>query len=856
MVEDGTKDFFISYNKADRGWAEWIAWQLNAEGYSVILQAWDFRPGGNFVLQMDEAITHTKRTILLLSPNYLDLKAVYSHAEWAASFTKDPAGQKGILLPIRVRKCKPTGLLATITYIDIVDLNATDARNAILAGVRQSRALPTIEPHFPGTVASPLPPVPSFPGEWPEVWQVPYRRNPFFTGREELLARLHEQLATKGTTALSQASAISGLGGIGKTQTALEYAYRYERDYRYVLWVSAEKEDVLRAELTQLAASLKIAGYDPQNQPQTIELFKRWLAQQPNWLLILDNADDLQMASKYLPYGNRIQGHILLTTRASTGGAFAQILEVEKMEHDEGTLLLLRRANLLPENAPLEQASQQDRANAQAIVTALDGLPLALDQAGAYIDEMSISLSSYLTLYQKRRTALLAHRGQLPPGHSETVATTWNISFQQVEQTNPAAADLLRLCAFLSPDAIPETILTEGASVFGRRLKVLVSDAIEFNKAIQLLRHYSLIRRNPEANTLSIHRLVQAVIQDTQSPKERRIWSEQAVRAVNAVFPSESWLPIQPLLPHALACANLIDQFQYEFSEASRLLDRTATYLQDAGRYKEAEPLFERALAIDEKMQGAEHPVTGIRLNNLAELYREQGKYEEALPLYERALVISEKMQGAEHPNTGTSLNNLASLYQAQGGYEEALPLYERALVISEKMQGAEHPNTGTRLNNLAELYRAQGRYSDAEPLYERALAISEKMQGAEHPETGVSLNNLAELYREQGRYAEALPLYERALAISEKTMGLEHPSTAITLHSLAYLYYQQGHDEEAEMLYRRALAIYEKTLPENHPWIANLLGHYASLLQQMQRPEEAAQLQARAQAIYAKRKQ
>jgi TIR domain len=132
---------------------------------------------------MDEAITHTKRTILLLSPNYLDLKAVYSHAEWAASFAKDPAGQKGILLPIRVRECHPTGLLATITYIDIVDLNATDARNAILAGVRQSSALPTIEPLFPGNVASPLPPVPSFPGKWPEVWQVPYRRNPFFTGR-------------------------------------------------------------------------------------------------------------------------------------------------------------------------------------------------------------------------------------------------------------------------------------------------------------------------------------------------------------------------------------------------------------------------------------------------------------------------------------------------------------------------------------------------------------------------------------------------------------------------------------------------------------------------------------------------
>ena len=308
MAVDASKDFFISYNKADRGWAEWIAWQLETAGYTTVVQAWDFLAGGNFVLQMDEATKQAKRTIAVLSPDYL--ASLFTQPEWTAAFAGDPTGKQGKLLPVRVRECELEGLLKQIVYIDLVRLNVLEAQNKLLAGIQRSRAIPLSPPLFPGgaTSSSPATPSPTFPGtSWPLIQNVPYRRNPFFTGREDLLAHLHEQLLARGATALSQASAISGLGGIGKTQTALEYTYRYERDYRYVLWVSAEDEEVLRAELTKLATTLKIAGCDAQNQPETIELFKRWLAQQSDWLLILDNADDLEMASKYLPHSNRIR---------------------------------------------------------------------------------------------------------------------------------------------------------------------------------------------------------------------------------------------------------------------------------------------------------------------------------------------------------------------------------------------------------------------------------------------------------------------------------------------------------------------------------------------------------------------
>ncbi len=228
MAEEATKDFFISYNKADRGWAEWIAWQLEAEGYSTIIQAWDFRPGSNFVLEMDHATTVAKRTIAVLSPDYLD--ALYTKPEWAEVFRQDPTGKDGKLLPVRVRTCTLKGLLAAIGYIDLVGRNnALAAQNVLLAGVHRSRAIPSTAT--------------AFPGNWPLVWNVPYRRNPFFTGREALLTSLHEQLTGKKAVALTQTLAIHGLGGIGKTQTAVEYAYRYQQHYQAVFRVRAAAQD-------------------------------------------------------------------------------------------------------------------------------------------------------------------------------------------------------------------------------------------------------------------------------------------------------------------------------------------------------------------------------------------------------------------------------------------------------------------------------------------------------------------------------------------------------------------------------------------------------------------------------------
>ena len=853
MGTDAGKDFFISYMSADKKWAEWIAWQLEGAQYSTILQAWDFQPGMDFVLEMDKATRVARCTIIVLSPDYLSAR--YTQPEWAVAFRRNPKSEKGALLPIRVQKCEVEGLLGPIIYIDLVDLDEATAHKTLLVGVGHGRGKPETVPGFPGGEQHTIPEPQRFPGALPPIWNIPYPRNPYFTGREDTLKKLRDALRTSKATAITQPQAISGLGGIGKTQSAVEYAYRYYNDYQAVLWARAETRQLLILDFIAIAGLLNLPEKDMQDQNKVVEAVKRWLKEHREWLLILDNADDLAVVREFVPpvFG----GHILLTTRAQAMGRLAHRIEIEQMESEEGALFLLRRAGIIAERDLYDKASEAERNKAKEISQRMDGLPLALDQAGAYIEETVCGLADYLDLYQEYGAALRKQRGGLVADHPEPVATTWSLSFEKIELSNPAAVELLRLCAFLAPDAIPEEIITEGVPDLGPVFQPVAADPFELNAAIEALHKFSLIRRDPDVKTLTIHRLVQVVIKDGMDQDTQRQWAERAVQVVNDAFPHvefTTWLRCQRCLPHAQVCEELIRQWGMMFVEAARLLYRVGWYLRERGQYVLAEPLYQQALVIYEQALELDDLEIGTCLNGLALLYRVQGKYEQAEPLYQRALAISEQQLGPEHPDTATSLNNLAGLYRAQGKYEQAEPLCQRALAIREQQLGPEYPNTATSLNNLALLYRVQGKYKQAEPLYQRALAISEQQLGPEHPNTATSLNNLAELYRVQGKYEQAEPLYQRALAIREQQLGPDHPDTAISLNNLAGLYRAQGKYEQAEPLYQRALAIREQQLGPDHPDTANSLNNLAGLYNTQGKYAEAEPLYQHALAIFEQR--
>jgi len=404
------KHFFISYNSADRQWAEWIAWQLEEAGYTAVLQAWDFRPGSNFVLEMQRAATEAERTIAVFSPDYLGAR--FPQPEWAAAFAQDPTGVEGTLLPVRVRECKPRGLLAPIVYIDLVGLEEAAAHDALLAGVRRERAWPTAPPGFPGAIPRSVPQRPRFPGALPPIWNLPHLRNPNFTGRKDLLARLRQALTYGQPAALTQA--IHGLGGVGKTQLAVEYAYRHADDYDLVWWVRAEEPAALAADYAALARPLDLPEKDEPDQRLVVQAVRRWLGQHDGWLLVFDNARRPEDLRPYLPPGGA--GHVLVTSRDPHWRALASPLTVQVMERAESVAFLLKRT------------SQTDEAAAAELAEALGDLPLALAQAGAYVSQTGTTFPAYLDLFQTRRTELW-EKERPPLDYPATVANTWDLAF-------------------------------------------------------------------------------------------------------------------------------------------------------------------------------------------------------------------------------------------------------------------------------------------------------------------------------------------------------------------------------------------------------------------------------------------
>ena len=421
------------------------------------------------------------------------------------------------------------------------------------------------------------------------VWNIPYPRNLFFTGRETVLLEIRQALLA------GKSAALSGLGGIGKTQTAIEYAYRYRHEYLLILWVRAADQLELVSGFVEVAQILNLPASLEQDESFVITAVKQWLATHNGWLLILDNADEIPMLRPFLPDVH--QGQVLLTTRAQATGIYQRI-EIKKMPLSEGALLLLRRAKLIGEQVGLNAVTEEEHTLAQIISREMDGLPLALDQAGAFIEETPSSLAEFWQYYREEEARLLAERGELAIDH-ESVTITFSLAFKKVLEHNPTAADLIRVSAFLAVDAIPEEIFTSGAAELGENVSRLADKPLDFVKVIKEAGRFSLIYRNPNNKTFDIHHLVQQVLKDEMNSDSRRNWALRTVCAVTQVFPNAEYANLRDcerLLPHAIAVINWIKQYQFELEKAALLFGRTGYYLKERSRYSEAEPLYKKAL--------------------------------------------------------------------------------------------------------------------------------------------------------------------------------------------------------------------------------------------------------------------
>lgn len=684
-------------------------------------------------------------------------------------------------------------------------------------------------------------------------WSVPLPHNPFFTGREEILERLHTQLGADRVMALTQSSALYGLGGIGKTQIALEYAYRYGLEYSAVFWIGAETQEEILSSLLRIAEVLQLPERNEKDQQRVVAAVQRWLETSGQWLVILDNVEDLDVLTHFLPATR--QGSVLITTRRQTLGTHARGLDLQPMGQEEGMLLLLRRAKLLAPEATSEEMQQlveqmpAQYAAAAQLVELMGGLPLALDQAGAYLEATHCGLPTYLERFHEQHAALLELRGEGVQDHPASVSTTFTLAITATSQRHPAVKELLQVCAFLQPDAIPEELFRQAGIHLGASLEAACRDGLEWDRLVSAARSYSLLSRQAEEQTLSLHRLMQIMLREQVGKDEQRAWLQRVVVALNAAFPEfdhEAWRQCERLLPHVQVVADALADQEAE-PELAELLRKAADYLRERAQYERAEPLYQRALRISERVLGPEHAQVASSLNGLALLYSWQGKYEQAEGLFQRVLQIREQSLGPEHLEMADSLNGLAHLFYRQGKYEQAEPLYRRALHIRERKLGLEHPEVAASLIYLAVVFAELSENEQAEELFQQALRIGERVLGPEHPRIAHQLANLAEFYKEQQKYEEAEPLYKRAIHIWEQALGPEHPTIPYPLAGLAALYMERGEYEEAEPLYQRALHIGEQALGPEHPVVASSLNGLAQLYYRQGKHEQAEPLYQRA---------
>ncbi|MHB9134392.1 MAG: FxSxx-COOH system tetratricopeptide repeat protein [Armatimonadota bacterium] len=686
------------------------------------------------------------------------------------------------------------------------------------------------------TVAGPLPP----------VWMIPFWRNPYFTGRDEELIRLTEHFTTNHAPYV-----LHGLGGIGKSQLAAEYAWQHAGEYDTVLWVNAESDEALFSNLAALTSPVALRLPEASERDVNLQYAAvlKWLHTHQRWLLIADNADTPEVVAainRRLPA--TLPGHLLITSRRDDWPMRFTHRQLSLFTKEDAADFLLRRT------ADGEGHPLGTLAEAEAVAEELGCLALALEQAAAYIKRRRISLTDYLRRLHDTPVKVLQDVVSGGTEYPRSVMQTWQIT---EEKLSPAARILLRLLAFLAPADIPRTLVTHLTDDLQAALAVgdptsVEMDADQLEAALVELAEYSLITLTPDS--VHCHRLLQLVLRYTLTAEERDEWTGITLRLVNTHVGFDSddvsawpqWEAIRPHLEHIIAAADAAGIAD----PTTRLMNNFAQYLDYRAHFHAAEPLMRRALAIDEQAFGPDHHKVAIRLNNLAQLLKATNRLTEAEPLMRRALAIDEQTFEPDHPEVATDLGNLANLLQDTNRLVEAEPLMRRALAIGEQALGQDHPKVAIHLNNLALLLKATNRLTEAEPLMRQALAIDEQAFGPDHPKVAIRLNNLAQLLKATNRLTEAEPLMRRALTIDEQAFGPDHPKVAIGLNNLAQLLQATNRLTEAEPLMRRALAIDEQAFGPDHPEVATDLSNLAILLHATNRLSEAEPLMRRALTI------
>ncbi|KAI1439348.1 hypothetical protein F5Y02DRAFT_424116, partial [Annulohypoxylon stygium] len=667
---------------------------------------------------------------------------------------------------------------------------------------------------------------------------VPFGRNKNFVGRISIVEQLLQQIPPGVDQNDCQRTALEGLGGIGKTQIALEAAYRVRDKHPdcSVFWVPAIDATSFENAYRDIGRQLGVKGIDDE-RADVKTLVKAVLSGERagSWLLIVDNADDIELVttfSKYLP-SNR-NGSILFTTR---NHAIIPSLDISPegstvingMDREESFKMLKKY---------VRESQCRDIGKTAELLDILADLPLAIRQASAYMFENGISTTQYLQNCQSSNRDMIEllsedfqDRGRYEASKNP-VAMTWLISFERISQSRPLAAQYLRFICFLAEKDIPISLLPPGRN------------EREINKAIGTLKGYAFIMERNQPDLFDIHRLVRLAMRNWLQTNGE--WQECATKVFQRLtdkypFPEHknraTWMRY---LPHGQAVLQLRNECA---DKETGLFFNVAESYSQLGKYNEAEQMYQQTLELNEQVLGKEHPSTLSSMNNLALVLDSQGKYEEAEQMHRQILELKERVLGRKHPSTLSSMNNLALVLRRQGKYEEAEQMHRQTLELKERVLGRENPDTLGSMNNLAEVFRSQGKYEEAEQMHRQTLELRERVLGRENPSTLDSMNNLALVLNSQGKYEEAEQMHRQTLELKERVLGRENPYTLASMNNLAIVLKDQGKYEEAEQMHRQTLELKERVLGRENPDTLASMNNLALVLNSQGKYEEAEQM-------------
>ncbi|KAH8704348.1 hypothetical protein GQ44DRAFT_778188 [Phaeosphaeriaceae sp. PMI808] len=685
-----------------------------------------------------------------------------------------------------------------------------------------------------------------------------------FVAREKELLEMHKLLYGHGGRACT---VLHGLGGIGKTQLAITYARRHKEKYTAIFWLNANNEDSLKLGFrdialqvlrdhhsTGLLASLNLDG----DLDRVVNSVKDWLdlLMNTHWLLIYDNYDNPKISGspddsavnlhRFLPRSDH--GSIIITTRSSQVSTGHRIY-IQKLRNVQDGLEILSNTS--------RRKDIKDNSDAVELVKELDGLPLALSTAGTYLEHVTTSFSEYLQLYRASWLKLQTTSPQLNCYEDRALYSTWQTTFDLIEQKNRAAAKLLELWAYFDREDVYFDLLQHANSTDDEWIQKLTENELNFNTAVTLLCSFGLVDPDRSyqlqfgSGGYSVHSCVHSWTAFVLNHKWDERLAQVALTCVASEIPMSNerdwWMLQRRLLQHASRQEQLISGGKVDLEGIEWALHMLGILYADQGKLAEAEAMYSRVLQGKEEALGPKHTSTLDTINNLGNLYKDQGKLAEAEAMYSRALQGKEEALGPKHTSTLNTVNNLGNLYTNQGKLAEAEAMYNRALQGKEEALGPKHTSTLNTVNNLGLLYANQGKLAEAETMYSQALQGYEEALGPKHTLTLNTVNNLGLLYKDQGKLAEAETMYSQALQGYEEALGPKHTSTLNTVNNLGLLYKDQGKLAEAETMCSRALQGYEEALGLEHTSTLLIVNNLGLLYKDQGKLAEAEAMYSRA---------